>query len=228
MTIGDARGNVLSAYIENGSVTYEKLSADLQEGIRHKEPVEINADRTETGYAYQYSTNKKISVGSATVKTVNIDPTHTYYVTTAFTGQDADFPLVSYFTSSGTFISYEVMNISSTKTEMVQQELTIPSNASYFYVNSRYVDSHIYWDDWTGGDSETAKKEISILFVGNSLTQDGIAYLPYVLKTFYPEISFKLYMWYIGGATLATHYTRFTNDTAAEIFSVAENSKSER
>ena len=72
----------------------------------------------------------------------------------------------------------------------------------------------------------TPKKEISILFVGNSLTQDGIAYLPYMLKTFYPEVSFKLYLWYIGGATLATHYTRFTNDTAAEIFSVAENSKS--
>lgn len=71
-----------------------------------------------------------------------------------------------------------------------------------------------------------SEKEISILFVGNSLTQDGIAYLPYMLKTFYPEIKFKLYMWYIGGATLATHYSRFINNTAAEIFSVAENASS--
>lgn len=65
--------------------------------------------------------------------------------------------------------------------------------------------------------------EISILFVGNSLTQDGIAYLPYMLKTYYPEIKFKLYMWYIGGSTLAGQYSNFTTGGKAEIFSVAEN-----
>ena len=68
------------------------------------------------------------------------------------------------------------------------------------------------------------KKSISILFVGNSLTQDGIAYLPYVLKTYYPEIDFKIYMWYMGGKTLADHYSAFTSGGKANIFSVAENS----
>lgn len=70
------------------------------------------------------------------------------------------------------------------------------------------------------------KKSISILFVGNSLTQDGIAYLPYMLKEYYPEIEFKFYMWYNGGYTLAQQYSKFTADTACEIFSVAENVKS--
>ena len=68
--------------------------------------------------------------------------------------------------------------------------------------------------------------ELSILFVGNSLTQDGIAYLPYMLKTFYPEIKFRFYMWYNGGYTLAQHYTKFTEDTECEAFSVAENEAS--
>ena len=72
--------------------------------------------------------------------------------------------------------------------------------------------------------SENAKS-ISILFVGNSLTQDGIAYLPYMLKHYYPEVNFKLYMWYVGGATLSDHYSRFSNNIASEIFSVAENSE---
>ena len=45
-------------------------------------------------------------------------------------------------------------------------------------------------------DIPSNKKQISILFVGNSLTQDGIAYLPYMLKTYYPEVDFKIYMWY--------------------------------
>lgn len=69
------------------------------------------------------------------------------------------------------------------------------------------------------------RKSISILFIGNSLTQDAVAYLPYMLKTYYPEISFKLYMWYIGGKTLGDHYRNFTVGGNAEIFSVAENTE---
>ena len=72
----------------------------------------------------------------------------------------------------------------------------------------------------------TNKKSISILFVGNSLTQDGIAYLPYMLKTYYPEVDFKIYMWYTGGYTLGQHYETFTSGGYANIFSVAENSVS--
>ena len=70
------------------------------------------------------------------------------------------------------------------------------------------------------------RREISILFIGNSLTQDGIAYLPYMLKTYYPEVSFKFYMWYNGGYTLAQQYSKFTNNETCTIFSVAENSAS--
>lgn len=69
------------------------------------------------------------------------------------------------------------------------------------------------------------KQEISILFIGNSLTQDGIAYLPYVLKTYYPNVNFRFYMWYIAGKTLAQQYEYFTGDSVADIFSVAENSE---
>lgn len=78
------------------------------------------------------------------------------------------------------------------------------------------------WTDWTPNNG----KNISILFVGNSLTQDGIAYLPYMLKTYYPEVNFRFYMWYNGGFTLAQHYGYFANDTPCGIFSVAENTES--
>ena len=75
-------------------------------------------------------------------------------------------------------------------------------------------------------EASQGKKSLSILFVGNSLMQDGIAYLPYMLKNYYPEIDFKIYMWYIGGYTLGQHYNQFTSDGKANIFSVAENSES--
>ena len=71
-----------------------------------------------------------------------------------------------------------------------------------------------------------AKNVVRILFVGNSLTQDGIAYLPYMLKTYYPEVDFKFYMWYCGGYDLSQQYSAFTSNGKAEIFSVAENTKS--
>lgn len=74
------------------------------------------------------------------------------------------------------------------------------------------------------GTTISPDNEVSILFIGNSLTQDGIAYLPYLLKTYYPEIRFRFYMWYIGGYTLAQHYSAFSADRVCETFSVTENS----
>lgn len=65
-------------------------------------------------------------------------------------------------------------------------------------------------------------KELSILFVGNSLTQDGIAYLPYLLTRYYPEFRFRFYMWYNGGYDLSQQYAKFTADTECESFSIAE------
>lgn len=73
------------------------------------------------------------------------------------------------------------------------------------------------------GEKISTEKNISILFIGNSLTQDGIAYLPYFLKNYFPEINFKFYIWYNGGYTLANQYTDFIADAPCDIFSVAEN-----
>ena len=71
-----------------------------------------------------------------------------------------------------------------------------------------------------GGSSE---KEISIFFVGNSLTQDAVSYLPLVLKELAPDLSFKFYMWYNGGATLTDILGHWNNGDKAQIFSVCEN-----
>lgn len=78
------------------------------------------------------------------------------------------------------------------------------------------------WDEWR----TFTNREISILFIGNSLTQDAISYLPYILTTYFPEVKFRFYMWYIGGADLNAQYTAFTNNTPADIFSIAENTLS--
>ncbi len=73
------------------------------------------------------------------------------------------------------------------------------------------------------GGLPNGKVELRILFIGNSLTQDAVAYLPLVLNEFKDYIDYKIYLWYNGGKTLSQLYTIFTNNTKAEIFSVCEN-----
>lgn len=68
-----------------------------------------------------------------------------------------------------------------------------------------------------------AKKEISILFVGNSLTQDAVSYAPFLLQNLYPDINFKFYVWYNGGFNLAQQLSYMVNNTACKTFSVCEN-----
>lgn len=68
-----------------------------------------------------------------------------------------------------------------------------------------------------------AKKKISILFVGNSMTQDAISYLPYVLKEIAPDVDFKFYIYFTGGFTLAEQYINFINEYIPGTFSICEN-----
>lgn len=80
--------------------------------------------------------------------------------------------------------------------------------------------------DWELLNSNESTHNVRILFIGNSLTQDAISYLPYMLKTYYQDIKFTFYIWYNGGATLGDQYTKFQNNETADIFSVADNTSS--
>ena len=171
------------------------------------------------GRLYYYPDRALSFVTNGVVFKYNVNHNIGYYVTTSLTAQSTGFPLVSYFDSNDNFISYEYMNTAGSTTSLTDQLLNVPTNASYFYVNGRNATPVVK----TIQINNSQNKEIKILFVGNSLTQDGIAYLPYLLKTYYPNVDFKIYMWYIGGATLAQHYQRFINNQACEIFSIANN-----
>lgn len=68
------------------------------------------------------------------------------------------------------------------------------------------------------------KDEINILFIGNSLTQDAVAYLPYVLRTLYVnKVSFRIGIYYNGGYNLTQAYNQFVSGGTAEIFSITAN-----
>ena len=87
----------------------------------------------------------------------------------------------------------------------------------------RIAGGHVKTKNFDSSTAVAASKEISILFIGNSLTQDAVSYLPLVLKEIAPDLTFNIYMWYDAGATLNGILTKWNNNTAAEIFSTCEN-----
>lgn len=125
--------------------------------------------------------------------------------------QNADLGAPNY-TSGGIWVYFRKDNASATITV---QEVQAAITEMYFDVpDSFYLPV---------ASKELAQKSISILFIGNSLTQDAVSYVPYLLRNLYPNVAFKFYIWYNGGYTLAQQYTKFVNNQTCEIFSICEN-----
>ena len=70
---------------------------------------------------------------------------------------------------------------------------------------------------------QPTQKTINLLFVGNSLTQDGVSYLPMVLKSIAPDLNFNIWIWYDGGYKLSQILGKWNNGTTASIVSNANN-----
>ena len=72
-----------------------------------------------------------------------------------------------------------------------------------------------------------AVKKVRALFIGNSMTQDNVMYVPWVLKSAYGNnIDFEIANFYIGSYTIAKFVEDCVNGTKkAEQYSVAKNNK---
>lgn len=119
-------------------------------------------------------------------------------------------------TSSDDSITQDIVIVTSAKTKKIKISTSIIGSIQDIKVYSL-----------TPSYSTESKKEISILFIGNSLTQDAVSYVPFLLRKMAPFISFKFYIWYNGGKNLEEQYNEyFLVDKPCEIFSISENSYS--
>jgi hypothetical protein len=96
----------------------------------------------------------------------------------------------------------------------------VPPNAVKLIINNTTVKDKKYYlpkvcvfdvsgkkCDYTINEFVNRKHEaIDILFIGNSLTQDAVSYLPLLLREVCPDIEFNIYMWYNGGYTLKNQW----------------------
>ena len=182
-----------------------------------------NGERTFNDSTFTYATGENITTGTLSdyaTYLYNINGTTRFKVTGNIRGADNYLALGA--NDDGKVLQKIEKGVVSTITPFTDYEFVIDNpNVTKVYI-CLYKSAS---DDVKIGIKQNTN-ELSILFVGNSLTQDGIAYLPYLLKTYYPEIKFRFYMWYNGGYDLSQQYAKFTEDTECEIFSVAENSYS--
>jgi hypothetical protein len=140
------------------------------------------------------------------------------YFTTQWNSATGGYEMVAFLDSSNNVISTRYNNQANIGLSPYDEEIIVPSNATSMYVNSRYESPNVKVND-SRINRLIDKKYISILFIGNSLTQDAISYLPWLLTEFAPQINFRFYVWYNGGYTLAQQYQKFVNDQTCEIFS---------
>jgi len=195
--------------------------------VYNKAAREIMPTEIEDKKLYNYNSNTfSTGISDANVKKFVLDEGITSYLvsTSAYAGY-AGYPLISYFDEEDNQVGYEyMMPTGGTVTAIQEARLNIPADAAYFYVNWRLGDSQSCVKVLRANDEEAVdKKSISILFVGNSMTQDSVSYIPYILSCYYPEIEFKIYDWFVGGWTLGQQYEYFVGENKCESFSVAEN-----
>ncbi|MDE6811498.1 MAG: DUF4886 domain-containing protein, partial [Muribaculaceae bacterium] len=59
--------------------------------------------------------------------------------------------------------------------------------------------------------------EIKILCLGNSFTEDAMAYVPYIINNIAPDLKLTIGIAYIGGCSLQQHYANIYNETITDI-----------
>ena len=172
-----------------------------------------------------------INVNLARCLQYNVTNIKDVYITSSWESQDAGFYLVVFLDSSNNVISQQIGNTANVELSVTNRHVSVPEGAVTMYVNSRYYSNlpiaykAAEYND-LDNEIDILKKEISILFIGNSLTQDAVSYVPLLMKELAPQVKFKFYIWYNGGYTLAQQLTKINNDQACEIFSVCENATS--
>ena len=220
---GDANITPLEGYNNITITTNYDNHFKLYENLLEEE--EVTPETEEQGKLYNFNNKTLIDATNGIYRMYRLEKNCIYHLTTEVTNS-TKVAFIQWFDEGKTYISAAGSTVAN-KQVIVDDYLTnipnlIPSNAVYMGIN--YCSSDPFKPYSLKKYTVPKKKDLSILFVGNSLTQDGVAYLPYMLKTYFPEINFNIHVFYNGGYTLAQQYADFQSNTACDIYSIADNS----
>ncbi len=105
-------------------------------------------------------------------------------------------------------------------------KLTAPEGARYLYILNRtstYLTNPIL-KEWRVKDFSTRRK-VGVLCVGNSYSQDALAYLPFLWSKVVSDIDLTVGILYADGASLSDHWNNWQNNADAYTLFVSENGK---
>lgn len=175
---------------------------------------------------YYLIDDKFLNVSDAITKKYIVNENEEYFYYSEYKARDTGFCMITCTDADNNTIYYSDM---ATPNGIVRtgEYFKIPENTKYLYISSRYNNEYPVLKRYSSSvfnDKDNDNKFISIFFMGNSLTQDAVSYLPYLMKKLSPNVRFKFYIWYVGGATLSEIYNDFfLTNTPCSIFSVCED-----
>lgn len=187
------------------------------------EDVTLAPDQVTNLAMYNAVSQENVYVSDGTISRYDVTEGDIYYlVTSSLYAGTTQFPIVIYFDADGTQIGYDFMPTGS-EFSVTDARIDPPMGTAWFYVNARDVTPTVTVRRIR---EQRAAHSLRILFVGNSMTQDAISYVPYLLHNYFPMVEFTIGMWYNAGLTLAQQLDYFTNDTPCQTFSLADNGPS--
>lgn len=201
------------------------------DGKLNKKDFLLSLSPVENYAGKEYHNGAFTSVSNAVCRKYDVSELELVYVTARWKSQSAGYYKVVFVDESNNTISQLYANTADVDVTLTKVLVNVPMDAKFMYLNSRYM-TPVAHREGNGDILESAIKEssnikeISILFVGNSLTQDAVSYVPLLLRELAPDLSFKLYDWYNGGYKLSQQLADFNNNVACDIFSVCENGTS--
>ena len=169
-------------------------------------------------------------------------------IKTTWYSNDLTIPIIALGTpdnSANVRVSVPYGHFTSTQGEVVNTDITlyVPAACTKLYVSVRpddinHPEAQVTVGEAINPDSQyidvsalskdvkelqeqekEAAYSIKLAFIGNSLTQDVVAYVPWILDRLAPDINYDIWMWYNGGYTLERQLEKWNSGGKAEMVS---------
>lgn len=237
--ISDGSGNQDIIYTIPSGVSYVRLTALVNE-TSFTAKIELNAknmlgDGLHTiqeitpvyigGYAYINTSGEYVSGGSSYKYTHPIkvfENDEILVFSTMSTGGCA----IAGYTSNNLQKSNSYTIGSDDANSPQWHKYTVLSGIEWIRVCHRYSDDGAIKVYIRRKVEKMPKKSIKVLFIGNSVNQDAVTYLPILMREYAPDVDYQFYIWYKGGYSLAQHLSLWNNNSNPDIFSVCKNGSS--
>lgn len=227
--------------------TLDEIAKDYLNTVSSSDNIVLQPEATYSSF-FQVNNNRvEIQAASANYSTneYSITEGKQYLINTEWQSGDGNVYIIAFTNDDNeVLLSKQYKNYGSGKI-IVADTLEAPSNATKLFVSWRNEFNAASCTELTSAELHTisltkaiddriskavipstdSSKSINMLFIGNSLTQDGVSYVPWILKRLYPDIQFKFWMWYCGGYQLYQHLAKFNNHQTCEIASYTDNTQ---